>query len=99
MVEPCEDLTTPEDPELNPLGSYQWKDRNRSVWNRFQDWRTSFSNQHKPSMKKQLRLFKKSKPSKESKTGSFARYLGSVSQQQKRRKKDITELTEEVEGK
>ncbi|KAM5172710.1 RAS protein activator like-3 [Mantella aurantiaca] len=99
MVEPCEELTPPEtsNPELNPLGSYQWKGRNRSVWNRFQDWRTSFSTQHKSSTKKQLRLFKNSKPSNESKTGSFARYLGTVSLPQKRRKKDIAEPTEVTE--
>ncbi|XP_018422454.1 PREDICTED: RAS protein activator like-3 [Nanorana parkeri] len=100
MVEPCEeDLAGPESsiPQLNPLGSYQWKGQNRSVWNRFQDWRTSFSTQHKPSTKKQLRLFKKSKPSSESKSGSFARYLGSISLPQKRRKKNITESFEVTE--
>lgn len=93
MVEPCEELTDHESsvPELNPMASYQWKSRNRSVWNRFQDWRTSFITQHKSSTKKQ------SKPSNESKKGSFARYLGSVSLPQKRRKKDITELVEVTE--
>lgn len=95
MVEPCEELTDHESsiPELNPLASYQWKSRNRSVWNKFQDWRTSFITQHKPSKKKQ------SKPSDKSKKGSFARYLGSVSLPQKRRKKDITEPVEVTEGK
>ncbi|XP_072255008.1 uncharacterized protein [Pyxicephalus adspersus] len=98
MVEPCENQGTPDSstPELNPLGSYQWKGRNRSVWNKFQDWRTSFI-QHNSSTKKQLRLFKKSKSSGESKTGSFARYLGSVSLPQKRRGKDVTEPDKVIE--
>lgn len=98
MVEPCEDPVALESitPEPSPLESYQWK--KRSMWDRLQEWKSSRGSQNKQSQKKQMHLFKKIKPSKES-NGGIVHYLRSVSLHQKGRKKEVIETVEVLEGK
>lgn len=96
MVEPCEDPAALESitPEPSPLESYQWK--KRSMWDRLQEWKSSRGSQNKQSQKKQMHLFKKMKPSKES-NGGIVHYLRSVSLHQKGRKKEVIETVEVLE--
>lgn len=96
MVEPCEDPVALESitPEPSPLESYQWK--KRSMWDRLQEWKSSRGSQNKQSQKKQMHLFKKTKPSKES-NGGIVHYLRSVSLHQKGRKKEVIETVEVLE--
>lgn len=96
MVEPCEDPVALESitPEPSPLESYQWK--KRSMWDRLQEWKSSRGSQNKQSQKKQMHLFKKMKPSKES-NGGIVHYLRSVSLHQKGRKKEVIETVEVLE--
>lgn len=96
MVEPCEDPVDLESitPEPSPLESYQWK--KRSMWDRLQEWKSSRGSQNKQSQKKQMHLFKKMKPSKES-NGGIVHYLRSVSLHQKGRKKEVIETVEVLE--
>ncbi|KAM3927341.1 RAS protein activator like-3 [Leptodactylus fuscus] len=100
MVEPCEDPDAlgSSTPEPSPLGSYQWKKgQKRSMWDRFQGWKSSRGTQNKEVQKKPRHLFKKIKSSKESNSGGIVHYLRSVSLHQKGRKKDVVEPVEVLE--
>ncbi|XP_066449351.1 RAS protein activator like-3 [Eleutherodactylus coqui] len=97
MVEPCEDPEALESatPEPSPLEAYQWKrGQKRSMWDRFQGWKTFRGSQNKEPQKKQISLFKKIKPSKDSNGGGIVHYLRSVSLHQKGRKKEVVESVE-----